>query len=390
MAEFEERDLLAIAQILRSKKRAASLLKIMRGLPIEKVVEAAKEMAKELKEKRQQSYAATLPEASAEQKELLFILRNLALMGLPHKPTDEPRIQRLIRTSPSSWITITLSARSHAEGVLLPFGINARRVLTMLCTLAVKTKNPVITLDSAAEFMRRIGWKPDGRGGMGGNRYDMIAQTLEQLQKCSIDVELHGMANGRRKQADSLAIIRKYDLPSSTDEKLINQGAEPLPLDPGIVRSFKVLIDPLFFRELVGDPTTGYKGSAFPLPLDFVKQFRRSTELDVAQFLVARVSAAQSPSKIDLHSIHEQLAFHPDNYSKFKKEFTDTVAKVKELWEGCNANVEGHKLVVGPVLNGKFLVDPTKFDNLPEDLFGLNTPTLASRSYEEPDVEKIV
>jgi hypothetical protein len=259
----------------------------------------------------------------------------------------------------------------------------------MLCTLAVKTTNPVITLDSAAEFMRKIGWKTDSRGSMGGNKYDMIAQVMEQIQKCTIDVELHGVMGARRKQAESLSIIRKFDLPSRTDEKLLDQGVEPLNLDPEIPRSFKVLIDPLFFRELVGDPSTGYKGSAFPLPLEFVRAFTKSTELDCAQVLVARISAAQSTSKIDLHSIHEQLAFHPDNYSKFKSEFTETLRKVQGLWEGCNAQVEGHRLVVGPVLNGKYLVDPTKFENLPEDLFGLNAPTLSS-SGPDLDIENAV
>ncbi len=379
MTDFEERDLLAIAQILRSKKRAANFLKVMKGIPFEKVVEAARQTAKELREKKKKDYIELLPpEANSEQKELLFILRNLALMGLPHKPTDERRIQRVIRTSPSSWITITLNARAHEEGVKIPFGINARRILTMLCTLAVKTKNPVITLDSAAEFMRKIGWKTDSRGSMGGSKYDAIAQVMEQIQKCTIDVELHGVLGSRRKQAESLQIIRKFDLPSKTDEKMLDQGAEPLALDPGIPRNFKVLIDPMFFRELVGDPMTGYKGSAFPLPLEFIRQFSKSTELDCAQFLVARISAAQSESKIDLHSIHEQLAFHPDNYSKFKAEFTTALQKVEALWDGCNARVEGHRLIVGPVLNGKYLVDPTKFENLPEDLFGLNTPTLST------------
>ena len=84
-------------------------------------------------------------------------------------------------------------------------------------------------------------------------------------------------------------------------------------------------------------------------------------------------------------------------------------AVIRETWEGiavlflssilCDSvfqwlllgvSYPGAALVVGPVLNGKFLVDPTKFDNLPEDLFGLNAPTLANRAYEEPDVEKIV
>ena len=379
MTDFDERDHLAIAQILRSKKRAATFLKVMKGIPFEKVVQAAREAAKEAKEKKKQAYLELLPqEVGSEEKELLFILRNLALMGLPHKQTNERRVQRMIRTSPSSWITITLNARGHEDGINLPFGINARRVLTMLCTLAVKTKNPVITLDSAADFMRKIGWKTDSRGSMGGNKYDTIAQVMEQIQKCTIDVELHGVMGTRRKQAESLAIIRKFDLPSRTDEKMMDTGAVALPLDPGIPRNFKVLIDPLFFRELVGDPSTGYKGSAFPLPLEFVRQFTKSTELDTAQFLVARISAAQSSSKIDLHAIHEQLAFHPDNYSKFKSEFTETLRKVQALWEGCNAQVDGHRLLVGPVLNGKYLVDPTKFENLPEDLFGLNTPTLSS------------
>jgi hypothetical protein len=134
------------------------------------------------------------------------------------------------------------------------------------------------------------------------------------------------------------------------------------------------MVDPLFFRELCGDPQTGYPGSAFPLPLEFVQHFGKSTQLDTAQFLVARVSGAQSESRIDLHSIHEQLSYHPDNYSKFKGEFINTMEEVKKVWKGCNARVDGHKLIVGPVLDGNYLVDPTKFATLPEDMFGLTAP----------------
>ena len=385
MADFDERDHLAISQILRSKKRATQFLKMNRGVAFDKLVAAAREYAKELKAGRREALTAKSmsPQQVSERKELLFILRNLALMGLPHKPTKEPSIHRKIRTSASTWVTITLTARGasekipEGERIYLPFGINARRALTMLCTIAVKTRSPIITLDSAAEFMTKLGWKPDSRGSHGGNKYDILARVLEEIQQCSLDVKIQGFMGDKRSQAESISIIRAYDLPSLTDEKLLDQGAQPLPLDPaGVKHNFKVLIDPLFFRELCGDPATGYKGSAFPLPLEFVRHFGKSTELDTAQFIVARVSGAETESRIDLHSIHEQLAFHPGNYSKFKSEFTETIASVCKVWDGCNARVDGHKLVVGPVLNGKYLVDPTKFAALPEDMFGLNNPAL--------------
>jgi hypothetical protein len=382
----DERDLLALTQVLGSKKRAREVMKITQGQPFSAKQEVARELAKELKAKKRLRMIESQPpqEVSRENQELLFILRNLALMGMPHKPTTERKITRMIRRGPSQWISISLTARSHDEGVGIPFGINARRILTMICTIAVKTKSPVITLETAAEFMKKMGWKADASGKIGGNKYERMAEALEQIQKCSIDVEVHGILGAYRRQAESLSIIRRYDLPSRTDEKLLDQGGEPLlDLDPGISKQFKVQIDPLFFRELVGDPESGYRGSAFPLPERFVAEFSKSTELDCAQFLAARCSAAQSTSRINLHDIHEQLAFHPSNFSKFKKEFITALERVKQLWEGCNAQVEGHKLIIGPVLDGKYLVDPTRFEALPEDLFGLGTPTLPPAASDE-------
>jgi hypothetical protein len=382
---FDERTVLAVTSILRSKKRALQFLKVSRGVPEDKLLDMAREYRRELKaHKAKEAELAKLEDDPDERREILFILRNLMLMGLPHKPVHEEEIKRTIRTSATSRMIVTLKATGIKDGIILPYGILARRVLAILCTLVVQNKNnpskEVITLDSAAEFMRRVGWRTDSKGGLGGKDYAGLARVLEQLESMRIEVKYEGFFKGRR-QAENLSIVRKYDLPSIAEDRALEHGEQPLEdLEPQVTtRVFRVQMDPLFVRELVGDESTGYRGSAFPLPLQFITAFSRSTEIDVAQFLAARVSAAKSLSRIDIHDLQQQLGFHLGNYSRFKDEFRQTTAKVKELWSGCNAEIDGDFLVVGPVLNGNYLVDPTKFEVLPDDLFGAGPDALTSK-----------
>ena len=390
----ETPEFLAIAQILRSKKNAGKLIKALKGSDFPTLVAAAKTYKKDLREKAALVRLASTDSAedTQERKEILYVLRTMALAGLPHSPYKKSELLREIRLGPTQWVRMKLTARDFGDGVMLPFGLNARRVFIMLCTIAVETQSPIITLDSTMEFMRRMGWKlNDAQGNLAGHQYRSMRLILEGFQKMTMDLDYHGVFSRRGKTADSFSIIRRYHLPSMDESKESVAGKRPLfgvedtNEDPelGPPGLFWVRLDQLFFEELVGVPGKGRSGTAFPFTSSYLLKFTSSKEIDAALFLAARCSAAETRSTIDLHAVWNQLGIDPTNYSMFKQTFTKTLAKVKENWDGCLAYIpEGTQtLVIEPVPEGKEMVPRTLADSMLDDFISRSTPESRARDY---------
>lgn len=372
----ETPEFLGVFSVLRSKKKTAHFMKGMRGLPFGELIKAAKGLKKDADEKKALRRLQTFNlEDRSQQSELLFILRTMALVGLPHRSTELHQIRRSHRTSASSWVDVTLTIREYDKGYRIPFGLNARRIFILLCTLAVKSGSPRIDLSSVSEFMRKLGWKPSAKGQMGGALFERLAETLESFQKLSFDFDYHGVFRPGQKGAETFSIIRGFNMPTRQDAHAVESGSTPLGLeslgqDPG---RFWVQLDPIFFRELCGDGE--HRGSAFPFTQEYLRHFTKSTEIDMALMVAARVSAAQSRSMIPLHDIWQQSGINPDNYGNFKKAFINTLNIIKtQAWEGCNAEVVGHHLIVDKVEEGKELVPRQFIDQLMDDFLGLTTP----------------
>jgi len=381
----ETPEFLAIAQILRSKRNAAKLMKAYRGQPFDVLVKAAKEFKKDLQAKKAAA-RVEMPVSEGEaqkQKELLYVLRTMALSGLPHSTYKKKDLIREIRYGPTQFVQMKFTARDFDEGVLLPSGLNARRVFIMLCTLAVENKSPLITLDSAVKFMQRMGWKMSDKGStMQGYYWKSLRSILEGLQQMTVDMKYHGIFNKRGKAADSYSIIRRYHLPSASEERTRDQGEQTLygieeaheDPDLGPPGVFWVRMDPLFYADLVGDPGAGITGQAFPFTDKYLNNFKTSKAIDIALFLAARCSAADSKSTIDLHKIWDQLGIDPTNYSMFKNTFKTTLEEVKTIWPGCVAQVDSKAdtFIVEPVPQGLEMVPRSLADKLLEEFLSVS------------------
>lgn len=391
----ETPEFLAIAQILRSKRNAAKLIKAYKGQPFDILVKAAREYKKELQVRKLAARVAT-PESEDDlrrRKEWLFVLRTMALSGLPHSKHKSSFMEREVRYGPTQWVKMRLTAREFDKGIDLPYGLNARRVIIMLCTIAVETQSPFITLDSAIDFMQRMGWKLHDTGkNIQGYYYRSLRSILEGLQMMTVDMEYHGIFNRKGKTRDSYSIIRRYHLPSVNADHAHQEGEQPLygveeiEEDPelGPPGLFWVRLDPLFFEDLVGNPANGVGGQAFPFTHAYLSNFRSSKEIDIALFLAARCSAADSRSVMDLHALWDQLGIDQSNYSMFKKLFKETLAEVKRVWDGCIAEVDSEKdrFIVEPVPPGKEMVPRALADSLMADFLSVSPATRAKQYIE--------
>jgi hypothetical protein len=390
----ETPEFLAVAQILRSKRRAAALLKGLRGQDFGVILKAAKEYKKEVQSKRDQLRSeATLldPRDQEEQRENLYVMRTLALSSFPHSPCHVAQTKRSVRLGATSWVDMTQTARAFDDGIELPFGKNARRVFMLICTLAVKKGSPLITLDTAVDFMRQMKWQlasADGKyKGISQNRYDSLSSILESFQKMTLDLEYKGAISKRGRVADSFQIIKRFHLPKKGEDgqaglfQLDKDNEDEHIGPPG---TFWFRMDKDFYEELTGTPERGIQGNAFPFKADYIDHFNTSKEIDVALFLAARCAAAETTSRpIDLHDIWDQLAIDPSNYSMFKKVFVNTLERVRNIWDGCRAYVpEGsHSLIIEPVPPGKEMVERALADTILSDFLSRETPEERGKQY---------
>lgn len=394
----ESPEFLAIAQILRSKRRAAQLLKGLQGQDFATKVKAAREFKKEFQNRLEQkrTEAGVLTQDQEEQRELLYVLRTMALSSFPHSPYHQKRLERMNRIGPTAWVRTVQTARAFEEGVELPFGVNARRVFMLLCTLAVEKQSSFITLDAASSFMNRMGWTVSKKGNkMNPNqkRYSTLDGILESFQKLTLDIEYKGVFSKRGKTADSFQIIKRFHLPDrSTDGQtgLLSLDEEEDDETIGPPGTFWIRMDKDFYEELTGSPERGISGNAFPFRADYLMNFSSSQEMDIALFLAARCAAAESISRpIDLHDIWSQLGIDPSNYSVFKKTFMSTLDRVRQIWDGCQARVPDgtHSLIIEPVPPGKEMVQRTLADTLLADFLTRETPEGRAKAYIEMQKE---
>jgi len=127
------------------------------------------------------SRASDITDAEVDAGSLAFMGQALVQTTLPH---SDPGVACFERTSGSVSLSIIANPRFG-----LPFGTVPRLLLAWICTEAVKTRSPLLSLgNSQNDFLRKLGMRTDGR-----DCQRLRAQSLKLFSSMlSITYQRHG------------------------------------------------------------------------------------------------------------------------------------------------------------------------------------------------------
>ena len=356
------------ARSLLSKVRALQLVRMYPDANWSQIMKLAKqwkdaEVASKAEYKllKQQS---TLGVTTKDWQAFFWSARLLNLCGFNH--ASNPGITRAVRRIPTGVGAeglVTFSATK--PGISLPFGMNDRAVFECLCTLAVKQKSPIITLDYIADLLRIL--KPKdfegAKGRAGGSAYDSLYASLRRLAYCAMLVDC---GDGLTTYSNVQGIIGAAYLPSEEYGTALRSGAnKPLEFDELLQtrrsgKNFAIMLDAGLFDVL--------QKEVMPYPIDYIKEFLDigdSLTFDIAKFLPARLHATETKSDIWFQHNHyggvtlkEQLGVSDSNTVRVSERFQAAVRAVQNVWGGAvkGCDVNPFFLTVKPIERRDWLV----------------------------------
>jgi len=146
------------------------------------------------------------------------IAQAMVLCGLPYSPTKETKIVRRARIGDGSTVSVTFSA--GLDGVAMPYGSD-RTLLHWMVDKAIKTQSPLVTWDTATEFLRDVGMADSGK-----NRKD-LKERYKRLTGLTIGV----VRKGSTESTVLVPFIEESHLPTSVDMKADRKGQNLLRMD---------------------------------------------------------------------------------------------------------------------------------------------------------------
>ena len=167
--------LAALHGIFKSKKKALAFLEGKEETDPGELLRLAK-----AEKKRQKIYTSKVVQ-QLPSKELMYVVRNLALCGIPQEKPEGREVRRYIRL-PDGVLQVTFS--SSRDDVPVVHGIADRRVFAWICTEGIKSgSNRVWLHGDLREALEKIGFETEGSG------YQDFYQSLERWKRAKIELD---------------------------------------------------------------------------------------------------------------------------------------------------------------------------------------------------------
>ncbi|MGI4827150.1 MAG: hypothetical protein ACRYFU_03020 [Janthinobacterium lividum] len=272
------------------------------------------------------------------------IAQAMVLCGLPYSPTKETKITRRARLGDGSTVSVTFSA--GLDGIAMPYGSD-RTLLHWMIDKAIKTKSPVVTWDTATEFLKDVGMADSGK-----NRKDLKQRYL-RLTGLTIGV----VRKGSSESTVLVPFIEESHLPTSVDIKAARNGQALLHMD---APTFGFRLGERIFKEILQYHV--------PVPFELLQATKKKSQLqDHLIFLYWRSFSAQSETLIPWESLREQLWQEDSVASRIRTRFKEAITVFRTIWPELNAEAEKTGLRIGPPHGGMhFLPQARAVRRLPQ------------------------
>ncbi|MGI4756176.1 MAG: hypothetical protein ACRYGF_04920 [Janthinobacterium lividum] len=261
------------------------------------------------------------------------IAQAMVLCGLPYSPTKETKIVRRARLGDGSTVSVTFSA--GLDGIGMPYGSD-RTLLHWMVDKAIKTKSPIVSWDTATEFLKDVGMADSGK-----NRKDLKQRYL-RLTGLTIGV----VRKGSSESTVLVPFIEESHLPTSVDLKAAKSGQSLLNLDSP---TFGFRLGERIFKEILQYHV--------PVPFELLQATKKKSQLqDHLIFLYWRSFSAQTETLIPWESLREQLWQEDSVASRIRTRFKEAITVFKTIWPELNAEAEKTGLRIGPPRNGMHFI----------------------------------
>ena len=237
----------------------------------------------------------------------------LALCALPRtNPGDVRQYRR-----ENGWWTLTMTATGDAG---LPFGSYPRLLLAWVCTEAVRTRSPVLTLgDSLADFMRTLGVFSASAGKRGTRT--QLRDQMQRLFHTSIRLTARQRIGDMGRESSVAAVV------ASRTELWWNLDAT----GAGRIEHGKVQLAQELYDDIAANPV--------PLDLRTLRALRRcSLGIDLYLWLNYVVYGLTEPKEVTWPQLYRQFANNPrpefDRMSvqKFRTSALRELKKIQVAW----------------------------------------------------------
>ena len=266
----------------------------------------------------------------AEEPDIGFMNRVLSVCALPRKSQGTSRMY--VRNTGT--YELALTATNPAFG--LPYGIYPRLIFAWMCTEAVRTQTPRLTLGkSLSEFLDKVGVRSSNSGGRWGVRTRFTNQ-MRCLFACAIHLAVttkHPEGNRYQRYA---GVIGEY-------EDIWWDPRDPtLPM----LWTSSIELNHRLFLEIVNH--------AVPLDLRVLRAIRRSPlGIDLYLWLTYRSYRRVRPLRLSWKQLHKQFGAHPDSgkpghVDEFRRSAIRELKKLKAAWPGLNWSTRRGAFVLQP------------------------------------------
>ena len=246
-----------------------------------------------------------------DRDELGFSTRIFVQCSLPHR---DPGNDLDVWTRTNGNLCISVQPKKYRNGnqkicIGYPYGNIPRLILMYVCTQAIQTKRPEISLgNSLSFFMREIGLQVTGGRGGTINRFK---DQFRRLFTASIDFTWDHGSETRDRRAHLAHTIQLW-----WDTKT--------PEQPDLFDSFVVLTQE-FYNEIM----------TYPVPIDMgmVSAIKQSPlALDLYMWLTYRVVSLNKPIRISWAALSEQIGSEYGELRNFRLSIKEALRKIYALW----------------------------------------------------------
>ena len=263
-----------------------------------------------------------LVSASEADPDLGFMARLLVLCSLPRSNPGN-RSKYIRRNGP---YTLGMTAGINTK---LPYGNIPRLLLAWVCSEAVRTQSPVLSLGkSLSEFMRALGVYDSS-----GRTQTRLRNQMKRLFGCTVSL----IYENAQCEATATTLIA---------QRTVFWWNERKP-DEQTLWDSKIELSEPFFQEIISHPV--------PIEMNTLTALKRSPlGLDLYLWLVYRTFALRVPQRITWRQVYRQFGAHPDNahdkktIQNFRIKVLRELRKIKLAWPGLNYATAPGLLILHP------------------------------------------
>lgn len=267
---------------------------------------------------------AIVPAAPDTDQQLSYLLPDFINLSLPNARFSSDHLW--IRRNGAQQLTITAI---HGVGVngddrFVPYGKYARAAMLLLCTEAVRTGNPVISIsDTYRGFMKQLG--------VSYARTSVIdaVRQMQALAACSITVTNTVIHD----DGDIEVSNKRYFI--STEDRMIFTAERSGDLSEK--RPSSIVLSPDFMQMLSTGSRVPVRTDAW---LHLLRTSRAAMTLDIYVWLAYRLHHLKSPARISWEQLRQQFGSESE-LRNFKIQFRHALAEALKVYPEANVSEFG-------------------------------------------------